>query len=41
MDFHVELLDENNNLLPGDDTVAVVTILDEDFPGNLGFGEDT
>lgn len=27
-----------NDLLPGDDTRTKVTILDEDFPGTIGFG---
>jgi solute carrier family 8 (sodium/calcium exchanger) len=43
-DFHVELFDPNNIdanqqpiRLPGDDTKCKVTILDEDFPGQLGF----
>jgi len=37
-DFFVELFDPNNSTrLPGDDTRCKVTILDEDFPGQLGF----
>jgi hypothetical protein len=48
LDFIVELfdprnLDENNNgiRLQGDDTKCKVTILDEDFPGTLGFEATT
>ena len=38
MDFAVELYDiDTKKRLSGDDTRAVVTILDEDFPGTLGF----
>jgi len=43
LDFYVELYDPNkdpsegNDRLPGDDTRCKVTILDEDFPGTLGF----
>lgn len=40
LDFAIELYDpntENSEILPGDDTKCIVTILDEDFPGTLGF----
>jgi len=38
LDFFVELYDiSNNEKLAGDDTKCKVTILDEDFPGNIGF----
>jgi len=40
MDFHVELYNPDSadkKRLPGDDTKTVITILDEDFPGTLGF----
>lgn len=38
MDFHVELYDtKSNTRLFGDDTRCKITILDEDFPGKLGF----
>ena len=38
LDFHVELYDpETGKRLVGDDTLSKVTILDEDFPGTLGF----
>jgi hypothetical protein len=44
LDFYVELFDPNNIddkqvpvRLPGDDTRCKVTILDEDFPGVIGF----
>jgi len=40
LEFYVELYDptqEGNPRLPGDDTRCKVTILDEDFPGTLGF----
>lgn len=39
MDFFVELYDKKGNgkRLYGDDTICKVTILDEDFPGKLGF----
>lgn len=40
MDFFVELYDidkEDGPRLTGDDTRTTVTILDEDFPGTLGF----
>jgi len=44
LDFHVELFDPSNveadgkpKKLHGDDTKCKVTILDEDFPGTLGF----
>ena len=44
LDFFVELFDPNNIddkqcpiKLPGDDTRCKVTILDEDFPGVIGF----
>lgn len=38
LDFFVELYDPNTQQrLPGDDTRTRVTILDEDFPGTLGF----
>ena len=43
MDFTVELYDpmdnKGMNRFPGDDTVTKVTILDEDFPGQLSFDE--
>ena len=39
-DFKVQLLEEvNQELLDGSDTECVVTILDEDRPGNIGFKE--
>jgi hypothetical protein len=38
MDFYIEFYDtKTNTRLFGDDTVCKVTILDEDFPGKLGF----
>jgi solute carrier family 8 (sodium/calcium exchanger) len=43
LDFFVELYDPNKDpkdgadRLAGDDTICKVTILDEDFPGTLGF----
>lgn len=38
MDFYIELYDtKTSQRLPGDDTECRVTILDEDFPGKLGF----
>lgn len=40
LDFAVELYDPNTEdcaRLDGDDTRCVVTILDEDFPGTIGF----
>jgi len=38
LDFFVELYDtKNNERLYGGDTETKVTILDEDFPGKLGF----
>lgn len=38
LDFFVELYDPNTmQRLPGDDTRTKVTILDEDFPGTIGF----
>lgn len=38
MDFHVELYDvDSGQRLSGDNTKCTVTILDEDFPGTLGF----
>jgi len=38
LDFCVELYDlQTEERLPGDDTQCRVTILDEDFPGTLGF----
>ena len=38
MDFFIELYDtKNNSRLFGDDTECKITILDEDFPGKLGF----
>jgi len=40
MDFHIELYDcekDGNPRLYGEDTRTTVTILDEDFPGTLGF----
>ena len=37
-DFQLELFDlETRNKLEGDDTTCTITILDEDFPGTLGF----
>jgi len=42
LDFKIELYDPTHPQkarLPGDDTQTVITILDEDFPGNLGFEE--
>ena len=39
-DFHVEICEsENGPRMEGDDTLCVVTILDEDQPGNIGFSE--
>lgn len=38
MDFYVELYDlETSEKLEGDDTECKITILDEDFPGKIGF----
>jgi len=38
MDFLVEIYDlKTNKKLRGDDTSCRVTILDEDFPGIIGF----
>lgn len=38
MDFYVELFDPDSlQRLSGDNTKTTVTILDEDFPGTLGF----
>ena len=38
MDFYVELYDtKSGQKLQGDDTECKITILDEDFPGKLGF----
>lgn len=38
MDFWVELYDlDTLKRLSGDDTKTVITILDEDFPGTIGF----
>ena len=40
LDFAVELYDPNteeSERLQGDDTRCIITILDEDFPGTLGF----
>lgn len=38
MDFYVELYDvDSGQRLSGDNTKTRVTILDEDFPGILGF----
>jgi hypothetical protein len=41
LEFIVELYDPNKlegeDRLPGDDTSCRVTILDEDFPGTIGF----
>jgi hypothetical protein len=40
LDFSVEIFDPTSKTkerLYGDDTKAKVTILDEDFPGKLGF----
>lgn len=42
MEFFIELYDYSvagKPRLPGDDTQTLVTILDEDFPGTLGFEE--
>lgn len=40
LDFYIELYDiTSSERLEGDDTKCKVTILDEDFPGNLGFEE--
>lgn len=37
-DFHIEICEnENGPRMEGDDTLCVVTILDEDQPGNIGF----
>lgn len=39
-DFKVQLLDEvDQEVLPGADTECIITILDEDKPGNIGFKE--
>lgn len=40
LDFYIELFDPTQQHQPrlnGDDTRCTVTILDEDFPGTLGF----
>ena len=40
LDFTVELYDPNTpgfTRFSGDDTASKITILDEDFPGTLGF----
>jgi hypothetical protein len=40
LDFAIELYDPNteeSDKLAGDDTKCIVTILDEDFPGTIGF----
>ena len=38
LDFYIELYDtKSQNKLFGDDTSCKITILDEDFPGKLGF----
>ena len=38
MDFYIELYDtKSSQKLYGDDTDCRITILDEDFPGKLGF----
>lgn len=38
MDFYIEIFDTKTGLrLFGDDTECKITILDEDFPGKLGF----
>lgn len=38
MDFSVELYDpDTNKRYLGDDTITKVTIIDEDFPGIIGF----
>ena len=38
LDFYVELYDPiTGDRLEGDDTECKVTILDDDFPGKLGF----
>jgi hypothetical protein len=42
LDFTVELYDPNSPNLEryfGDDTLTKITILDEDFPGTLGFNQ--
>jgi hypothetical protein len=37
-DFHIEICEnESGPRMEGDDTLCVITILDEDHPGNLGF----
>lgn len=36
-DFFCDLLDENGNLLEGQDTTTKVTIIDDDKPGQVGF----
>ena len=39
-DFYLELYDpndENKPVFPGDDTRTIVTIIDEDNPGIIGF----
>ena len=39
-DFTVQLQDpDTRKVLPGDDTISTVLILDEDKPGNIGFKE--
>lgn len=38
MDFYIDIYDVNTGKrLSGDDTRCTITILDEDFPGQLGF----
>ena len=38
LEFYIDLYDiSSGKRLPGDDTRCSVTILDEDFPGQLGF----
>jgi hypothetical protein len=39
-DFHVEICEsESGPRMDGDDTLCVITILDEDHPGSLGFDQ--
>ena len=38
-DFFVQLFDENDQELKGDDTKCRVTIIDDDKPGNIQFEE--
>lgn len=39
LEFEVELQDMNDNRLPGDDTKTVISILEDDRPGQLSFEE--